>query len=315
MDEAEEPLMGQHTETFKKEKIEEMHQYYKTSLEKSPPGAIFRARTEHAVITAYRSGKVLFQGARPEMELDKWIEGNVTEEKPVPSIQTSYYPPENLFTANHIGSDESGTGDYFGPITACAVYVTAEQIPILKEMGIQDSKAITDTHIHTLAKELVQLDVPYSLMVIHNEKYNALQARGWSQGKMKTMIHHSVIGNVLKKIGDAPYEGILIDQFCNPPIYKKHLASERKTLPDKTYFMTKAEHYSIAVAAGSVIARASFLNEMDRLSEETGYPLLKGASQKVDQLIAKIIREKGKEALQGIAKVHFANTEKAGRYL
>lgn len=312
--------MGQITGNFNDETIYQMKETYKNNLENTPQGAIFRARTEYAVITAYKSGKVLFQGARPESEVAKWEMDHLslrnTPKKNVPSQQLSVYsPPKTLFTSNHIGSDESGTGDYFGPITTCAVYVTEDQIELLKEMGIQDSKTITDQTIELLSKGLAELKIPYSLMILHNEKYNALQARGWSQGKMKTMLHQAVIERLLDKIGNAPYDGILIDQFCNPPIFTKHLSTEGKKLTDKTYFMTKAESYSIAVAAGSVIARASFVNEMDRLSEMIGFDLVKGASQKVDQLAAKIIRSKGETALRSVAKMHFANTEKARGYL
>ena len=309
--------MGQITEVFTNETIKQMKKKYKNSLENSPPGAVFRARTGNAVVTAYKSGKVLFQGARPEAEVLKWGEPlELTTKTSNNAKQNSTYtPPESLFSNNHIGSDESGTGDYFGPITTCAVYVKKEQIELLKEMGIQDSKKITDETIELLSKGLAELNTPYSLMVLHNEKYNQLQARGWSQGKMKTMLHHSVIESLLNKIDGEPYEGILVDQFCDPSIYINHLRSEGKSLADKTYFMTKAENYSIAVAAGSVIARASFVKEMNRLSEWIGFELLKGASQKVDQLAAEIIREKGEVALQSIAKVHFANTGKARKYL
>jgi ribonuclease HIII len=191
--------------------------------------------------------------------------------------------------------------------------VRNDQIALLREIGIQDSKAITDAKIKELSRYLIEMDIPYSLMILHNEKYNKLQRQGWSQGKMKAMLHDACIKNVLGKIGDAPLAGILIDQFCMPDIYKRHIASEGKTLDADTFFMTKAESYSIAVAAGSVIARASFVREMDKLADVAGVPLLKGASGKVDQLAARIIRDKGVGVLEKIAKVHFANTGKAKR--
>src|SRR5699024_11084495 len=82
-----------------------------------------------------------------------------------------------------------------------------------------------------------------------------------------------------------------------------------------TYFKTKAEQYSLAVAAASILARASFLKKMDELSIELGIKLPKGASQQVDQTIATIIKTRGKSALYGVAKLHFANTKKANKYL
>lgn len=304
--------LSQNVHTLSHEVLNEMKKYYHAVLGKSPQGALFRAQTENAVITAYNSGKVLFQGAHPEKEMIKWVKNN-------PSINTTNITKDSNFkvkvlTHSHIGSDESGTGDYFGPVTAAAVYITKEQIPHLKEMGIQDSKLIKDEDILRLSKELIKLNIPYSLLVLHNEKYNTLQSNGWSQGKMKAMLHHHAINNVIEKTDKNMHEGIVIDQFCLPDVYKRYLASEKLSVHDKTIFMTKAEHHSISVAAASVIARASFLMEMDILSKQSGYTLLKGASKKVDQLIAKIKRDKGLEFLNSIAKVHFANTDKANQY-
>lgn len=310
--------MGQISQTFSSETIKKMENSYKNTLEKPPQGAVFRARTANAVITAYNSGKVLFQGSNPDAEVSRWgtpKKSPTNKSNTYSKTTTTFRPPDSLFTNNHIGSDESGTGDYFGPVTTCAVYVTAEQINVLKDMGIQDSKAITDKNIHILAKKLIELNISYSLLVLHNERYNQLQKQGWTQGKMKAMLHYHVINNLLQKIGPAPYDGILVDQFCQPEIYIRHINSEQLQLPEKSYFMTKAESYSIAVAAGSVIARASFLNEMDKLSNEVGLTLLKGASQKVDQLIAKIMKQNGEASLHSIAKIHFANTNKAKVYL
>lgn len=311
--------MSQQVNKFPLTTINHMKKSYETQLIATPQGAVFRAKTNNAVITAYRSGKVLFQGSSPETELGKWPtakQGNNTDRQSVKKVHANpFNPPSTLFTNSHLGSDESGTGDYFGPVTVAAVYVQDHQIELLKELGIQDSKKLTDKSVRNLSKKIIQLDLPYSLLILHNQKYNTLQKQGWSQGKMKAMLHHHAINHLLQKIADAPYHGILIDQFCEPQLYKRYIGSEQAIMAKGTYFMTKAEHYSIAVAAGSIIARASFLGEMDKLSEQIGFPLLKGASKKVDQLIATIIKSKGSGALDHCAKTHFINTEKAKAYL
>lgn len=301
-------------------KILEMKSHYQSSLKNPPPGAVFAAKTPNSSITAYNSGKVLFQGKAPEIEANKWGKAeantNNTSKKKGASVNShSYAPSPTLFTSSHIGSDEAGTGDYFGPITVAAAYVESSQIPLLKEIGVKDSKNLTDDMIKSIAKKLLQMKIPYSLVILHNEKYNKLQNRGWSQGKMKTMLHHHAITKLLDKIAPTKPDGILIDQFSQPNVYKNHLKTEKAKLQDKVYFMTKAESYSISVAAGSIIARASFVNQMDKLSDQAGVTLPKGASQKVDQVAASIIKQDGKEALDKIAKVHFANTQKAEKYL
>ncbi|WP_077327336.1 ribonuclease HIII [Virgibacillus siamensis] len=297
--------------------IGKMQQHYTACMQEPPQGAIFRAKTGNAVITAYKSGKVVFQGKNPETEADRWTpEQNGQKKTGSKTFETSpYAPPETLFTSSHIGSDEAGTGDYFGPITTAAAFVKQDQLELLKELGVQDSKNLSDTTIRKIATNLMHLDLPYSLLVLHNKKYNTLQKKGWSQGKMKAMLHHHAISKLQQKISTAPLDGILIDQFCEPHIYKKHIASEQQEMAENTYFMTKAEGSSLAVAAGSIIARASFLNEMDNLSNRVGFTLPKGASKKVDVTIARIIKAKGRNVLNTCAKTHFANTKKAAQYM
>lgn len=132
---------------------------------------------------------------------------------------------------------------------------------------------------------------------------------------MKAILHHHAIESLLGKLAVEPLDGILIDQFCKPAVYKRHLASENKQAPEKLFFKTKAESYSIAVAAGSIIARARFVQAMDRLSHQAGIDLPKGASPKVDRTITNVIRKHGRDYLDTCAKVHFANTRKANTYL
>ncbi|MBY7143211.1 ribonuclease HIII [Virgibacillus sp. NKC19-3] len=310
--------MPQRVDILPQETIEKMKYVYQNTLTAPPQGAVFRAKTANATVTAYKSGKVLFQGSAPEKEAQKWVKKTDTAAKrQQPSKQgtTEYTPPPTLFKRNHIGSDEAGTGDYFGPITVAGVFIETRQIEELKRIGVTDSKKLTDSSIRKLAKEIVKFKIPYSLLVLHNEKYNKLQRQGWTQGKMKAVLHQQVINNLMKKIGNQPVDGIIIDQFCEPSMFKKHISSENQTLAENTYFMTKAESYSIAVAAGSIIARTSFLKEMDKLSEQLGVPLPKGASKKVDQTIAKIINSQGEAILDTCAKTHFANTKKARMYI
>ncbi|GAB3064906.1 ribonuclease HIII [Virgibacillus ainsalahensis] len=310
--------MAQNVHVLSLETIGKMKLYYTNSLISPPQGAVFRAKTANAVITAYKSGKVLFQGSSPETEVKKWTSETMPiSSKPAKSKkkQTTFTPPTTLFSSSHIGSDEAGTGDYFGPITVAAVYVERQQIEVLRNLGVKDSKNLTDTVIRKLAQEIIKLNIPYSLLVLHNEKYNKLQKQGWTQGKMKAMLHHHAISNLVKKIGNKSLDGILIDQFCEPTVYHKHISSEKQTAPENTFFMTKAESYSIAVAAGSIIARTSFLKEMDNLSSDMGITLPKGASKKVDQTIANIIQNKGEMILNRCGKIHFANTKKARLYL
>ncbi|WP_339177562.1 ribonuclease HIII [Oceanobacillus sp. FSL W7-1293] len=305
--------MGQEVLTTSADKIKQMKKHYHACLEKTPQGAVFRAKTPYAVITAYHSGKVLFQGSQPEKESTQWKDASASTQaakaKPSSSIDTA------IFQKSHIGSDESGTGDYFGPITVAAVFADEVQQVQLKQMGVEDSKHLKDDAIHRIAQEIIQLPISYTILKLENEKYNHLQLKGWSQGKMKAMLHHHAIDKLIEKLDGTNYDGIVIDQFCEPAVYKRYLNSEALKLHEKTTFITKAESHSINVAAASILARARFVTAMDKLSQEAGITLPKGASGKVDKAAANYIKSHGEQQLGHVAKLHFANTNKAKKYL
>jgi ribonuclease HIII len=298
--------------------VERMKKHYEANLlEKVPPGGIFAAKLPSCMVTAYRSGKVMFQGGGADSESSKW-EGTVSESKSKPKTSApkarndQYAVPSNISAKAIIGSDEVGTGDYFGPITVVAAYVEPSQIALLKELGVKDSKDLKDPQIIKIAKDIIHV-VPHSLLILPNEKYNSLQERGMTQGKMKAILHNKAILHVLDKINPIKPDGILIDQFAEPDVYYRHVKNEKRIANENVYFSTKAEGVHLAVAAASIIARYAFVKEFDKLSEKAGVTLQKGAGPGVDKIAAQIIKQTGEESLRGIAKVHFANTGKARR--
>lgn len=293
--------------------IAEMKIYYQSSLSDSnPTGSIFAAKTPNCAITAYKSGKVLFQGSGSGIEAAKWGEPAKTSAPVKKEKAQRGNLPENISSLSVIGSDEVGTGDYFGPITVVAAYVKKEQIPLLKELGVKDSKDLNDEKIVAIAKQIKDI-VPYSLLTLHNEKYNKLQKSGMSQGKMKALLHNQAIGHVLNKIAPEEPEAILIDQFAKEEIYFQYLKNEAVVQRKNVYFSTKAEGIHLAVASASILARYAFIKHFDKLSEAAGFTITKGAGAKVDAAAARLINEKGLESLPAFVKLHFANTDKAQR--
>lgn len=289
-------------------------QYENNILTKVPQGGIFIAKLPSCTITAYKSGKVLFQGANAKSESSRWVKDATVAPKSSKkkAETTSFSPPPAIGTMSIIGSDEVGTGDYFGPITVVATYVESSQIPLLKELGVRDSKDLNDEQITAIAKQLIPF-LPYSLLVLPNEKYNALQASGTNQGEMKAKLHNQAITNVRKKIAPKQPDGILIDQFVKPDIYYNYLRKQKTIQREHVYFATKGEQIHIAVAAASIIARYAFVKHMNELGTKAGFIIPKGAGSKVDQAAAKLIKTRGKESLIQFVKLHFANTEKAMR--
>ncbi|PWA12304.1 ribonuclease HIII [Pueribacillus theae] len=290
--------------------IREDYNKYKTN--KLPPGSVFAAKTPGCTITGYRSGKVMFQGKEAQKEAGRWEGDSAKKNNKRKHIdQHQWSPPHHIQELSMIGSDEVGTGDFFGPITVAAVYAKKEQHPLLKELGVKDSKHLTDKKITEIAKDLLHV-VPYSLLILHNKKYNELQAKGMSQGKMKALLHNRALLNVMEKIKGEHYDGILIDQFAQPDTYFRYLATEKEKVTS-VYFATQAEGLHLSVAAASIIARYAFLKEMDKFETQFGFALPKGAGKQVDEAAAALISKYGESILGQCAKQHFANTGKAKR--
>ena len=299
------------------ETIDKMKNFYSSSLvSKYPQGSIFVAKVNDCTITAYKSGKVLFQGKAAELEAQRWESQKQTEKKnSSKTLAHKYSPPKNINKLSIIGSDEVGTGDYFGPITVVAAFVSKDMLTQLTSLGVKDSKHLSDEQIMNIAKKIMPL-IPYSLLILHNEKYNELQQKGMTQGKMKALLHNQAINHVLNKVDDLnTVDGVLIDQFVQPDTYYKHIYGKKQKWKGPTYFSTKAEGVHLSVAAASIIARYAFVKEFSKLEQKIGIKLHKGAGSQVDQIAAKILRTKGEDALRTVAKLHFANTKKAKKLM
>ncbi|SDM76675.1 ribonuclease HIII [Psychrobacillus sp. OK028] len=289
--------------------IEKVKSHYKNfKIERSAPGVVFAAKLEDTTITIYKSGKVMFQGNGAPREASIW--GTSSTKSPSTSVAKGDILPPNFSSLSVLGSDETGTGDYFGPITVAACFVSSDQVKLVKELGVKDSKMLTDEVMRKMAPDLMAT-LTHSVLVLKNEKYNDIQSRGWSQGKIKALLHNQALKHVLKKMRSEKPAYILIDQFAERGIYYNHIKAEKEIVRENVLFSTKAEQLHVSVAAASIIARYAFLKEMDRLSEIANTTIPKGASAKVDEIAAKIYLKHGEEFLKSITKWHFANTHKA----
>ena len=271
------------------------------------PSVKFMAKLPDVTVTGYTSGKILFQGAGAAREAARW--GETKTKKPTSGAKGDTLP-EGFASKSVLGSDETGTGDFFGPITVAACYVPADKIALAKELGAKDSKQLTDDAMRRIAPDMKEA-FAHSVLTLPNEKYNTVQAKGWSQGKIKALLHNQALGHVLRKLDGERPDAILIDQFAERGVYYRHLKDEADIVRDGVLFSTKAEGLHVSVACASIIARVAFLEAMDDLSNKAGVTLPKGAGHGVDEAAARILLKKGPEFLRSISKVHFANTKKA----
>lgn len=257
----------------------------------------FQVRMDDCTITVYNSGSVVFQGDGASFHAEQFG-APVLKQTPESPTQT----PLNLPMA---GSDEVGTGDYFGPITVCAAIVDERNIQLIPVDQITDSKQINDDLIRILAPQIMK-HVPYSLLVLNNETYNKVHEVD-NMNVIKAKLHNKAYVNLEKKVG-LP-ESIIIDQFMAETPYYKAIANEPRIIRT-LHFETKAESKYIAVACAAIIARYAFLESMDSLSKTYGMTFPKGAGSHVDRFGARFVDEFGEDELYKVAKVHFANTQK-----
>ncbi|MBR4177839.1 MAG: ribonuclease HIII [Bacilli bacterium] len=291
---------------------EQMIDYYKDMVTGKPPYSLFQVKQYDCVITLYESGKVMFQGIGADIEASYWTEqervinkrdiNDEIKEKQEKTINKEYY----YYDA--IGSDEVGTGDYFGPIIVTATLVDKSTRKLLEDLKIMDSKKMTDDKIRRCAPILIK-KLPYVTFTLSNTKYNDLVNKGFNMNKIKTILHNKVLYELSNK--GIPYHKIIVDQFTTPRSYFSFLKQENITEKvTKITFITKGESAHLSVAAASVISRYLFLEEMDKLSEKYGITILKGAGEKVDEIGKQIVKKYGKNELNKIAKLNFNNTEK-----
>lgn len=274
---------------------------------------LFFAKTEFVAVTVYSTNKVMFQGIDAEAEYNMWKvmldykdESQNKTKKVVkkPQFDTDYYLVS-------IGSDEVGTGDFFGPITVCAAYLDKNNLDYVKGLKIADSKKLTDDKILYLG-DLLKDKIVFSLLTLHNEKFNDLTRRGYNMNKIKAFLHNKAIINLHQKIFEQP--PVIVDQFAEEGLYFRYLSDETKIFKN-IRFTTKAESKFASVAIASIIARYAFLKHFDLISNESGFKLLKGAGSKVDELASQILAKKGEAFLGQYAKMNFKTLDKAKKLL
>lgn len=292
---------------------EKMIDYYDLlRRDKKPPYSVFQAEEGGTIITLYESGKVMFQGISADIDANMWkdleshynnrnIDSELKKKDEKEDDKTYYY-------YDAIGSDEVGTGDYFGPIIVTATLVDKSTRKLLEDLKIMDSKKMTDDKIRRCAPILMN-KLPYATFTLSNTKYNEMSSKGFNMNKIKAILHNRVLFELSNK--GIPYHKIIVDQFTTPRSYFSYLKQENiEDKVTKITFLTKGESKHLSVAAASVISRYRFLQEMDKLSEKYKVDIPKGASPKVDSVAKKILDTYGKNELSKIVKLNFKNTEK-----
>ncbi|MBL8070719.1 MAG: ribonuclease HIII [Nitrospira sp.] len=208
----------------------------------------------------------------------------------------------NLSSLSRIGIDESGKGDYFGPLVIAAVFVTPALEQDLALMQVRDSKKISDGRILEMAPD-IRLLCPHSLVAIGPQRYNELYAKIKNLNRLLAWGHARALENLLQQVD---CDLAIADQFGDERLILNALQEKGKQI--RLVQRTKAES-DLAVAAASILARAEFLQRLDRLSQELSTTLPKGASAAVELAGRMVVKKYGRDRLETVAKLHFKTTK------
>lgn len=289
-----------------------MNEFYKDmKRDKTPPYAVFQADTGDTIVTLYESGKAMFQGVSADIEAGMWesirkdkdnIDYFVDTKEVNIKKDIEIEIPSDI---SSVGSDEVGTGDYYGPIVVTASFVSKDNIPFLTELGVRDSKKLSDEQILKIVPKIIK-KIPYKTIMLSNKEYNDNYGKDMNMNKIKAVLHNKVLTEMVK---DNNYDYIVVDQFEPEKSYYNHLSDVPNPLKGIT-FITKAEDKCLSVAVSSLISRYIFIKEMDKLGDKYGIFLPKGANYYVEDVGIKLVNKYGEKILHDIAKLNFSNTDR-----
>jgi ribonuclease HIII len=201
-----------------------------------------------------------------------------------------------------IGIDESGKGDYFGPLVIAAVFIDATTQSELTLMQVRDSKKISDGRILDMSSDIRTI-CPHSIIVIGPQRYNELYAKIRNLNRLLAWGHAKALETLLENVSCGR---AIADQFGDERLILNALQEKGRTITLEQRHKAESD---LAVAAASIVARAEFLLRLQRLSDEIGTTLPKGASPAVELAGRMIVKKHGEERLESVAKLHFKTTQ------
>lgn len=271
-------------------------------LFEAKPYTLYAAAGPKVNVAVYEKGpKVVLQGKGIEDFIKFTLEPEV-----LGTAELGYEEVTNpaMFTP-HIGVDESGKGDFFGPLVVAGAYVDPDMARTLRDLGAVDSKRIgSDARIYELARDMRKAQVIHETIVISPQRYNELYAKFGNLNKLLAWGHAKVIENLLERVPDCPRA--LSDQFANPRVLQQALQEKGRNIILEQ--RTKAES-DPAVAAASIFAREKFVQWLDQNGSKAGFILGKGVSATVKATAVKIVQNLGNEGLAQYAKMHFKTAQ------
>ncbi len=257
-----------------------------------PPYTVFSAKKTGISCTLYESGSLVVQGKDKDSFIEFYLEPELLQE-----FHFSH-PQAHLDVSPHIGMDEAGKGDFFGPLCIAALFADSDGIRRLSSLGVCDSKRLSDETIRKLAEKL-RATYPFTVIRLFPQKYNELYGKFKNLNRLMAWAHTAALAELVQKTG---CKEAILDQFAEATLMER--AIEQKKLSVNLQQRTKGEE-DLVVAAASILARSAFLDGMDALSQDVGMTLPKGASAQVISAGKRLVAKNGREILEKTAKTHF----------
>ncbi|HXF29507.1 MAG TPA: ribonuclease HIII [Chlamydiales bacterium] len=290
--------------TLAKEKIEVLkNDLLSQGFELStPPHTYFQAKKPGLTCTLYTSLKLTVQGKEKGPFIEFYLEPELLQsfEWSLKNTNELHTSPKN--ETARIGVDEAGKGDFFGPLCVAAVFAGSDEVQKLVKMGVRDSKSIRPAEIMKLAA-MIQKEFKHSIIRIFPLKYNELWAKFGNLNKLLAWGHATAIENLSQLSG---CKVAIIDKFAHD--HEVINALKRKKIAIDLTQRTKGEEDPV-VAAASILARAAFVDGIDKLGKEVGMTLPKGASKQVIEAGKALVAAQGKGVLERVSKQHFKTTQ------
>ena len=285
--------------------LEKMKKFYDSQMTVTDDSdIIFQAQMIGCTITAHTNMEVTFEGIRAKEASIHWVKTPKSKAK----TENVTKNENGIFIQKHIGSDDVGNTDYFGPICTVACYVSEEDIEWLNSLEIpMDVKSLPATEIVRIAK-IIKERVVYSLLILDNPHYNKMINEGINNAHLKAKLHNQAITNIMQRL-NSPVSTKIVEQFVAPKTYYNYLKGEVIVVKDLTFEKNTYSSYYAMVCA-HILARYASLQYFNNMSRSLKVKLPYGATSLADQVASKLVQQYGENILNKVAKKNMNNTKR-----
>ena len=282
--------------------LEKMKKFYDSQMILvTDSDVLFKAQIIGCTITAHPSGEVAFEGIRANESASRWVR------KPVKAKKENAVDSSGPFMSRHIGSDDVGNTDYFGPICTVACFIDDKDIAWLSELGIHDVKNMPATEVVRIAREIKDRII-YSLLILDNPHYNKMISEGLNPAHIKARLHNQAITNVMQRL-KFPVETKVVEYFVAPKTYYNYLKNEVIVVKDLNFEKNSYARY-MAMACAHILARYASLQYLNNMSRSLKVKLPYGTNAQVDQIAVQLVKTRGEGILNKVAKKNLPNTKR-----